>query len=48
MKDLENMTIEELKEEFPDFNITAQPLSLSISCHIGPGACALACTKNLI
>lgn len=40
--------IEELKEEFPDFNITAQPLSLSISCHIGPGALALACTKNLI
>ena len=24
-----------------------QPLSLSISCHIGPGSLALACTKNM-
>lgn len=39
--------IDELKDEFPNFNITAKPLSLSISCHIGPGALALACTKNI-
>lgn len=44
---------EELKAEvqklFPD--ITAQmyvnPLSLSVSCHIGPGALAVTCTKKL-
>lgn len=37
--------IEELKEVFPNHNIVADPLSLSVSCHIGPGALALACSK---
>lgn len=40
--------LEELKEEFPGFNIEAAPLSLSVSCHIGPGALAITCTKKLI
>ena len=32
---------EELKEKFPDLEIVAiDPLSLSVSCHIGPGALA--------
>lgn len=39
--------IEELKEEFPGFDIICNPLSLSVSCHIGPGALAIACCKNL-
>ncbi len=43
---------EEFKEEvmaaFPGFEEpVVQPLSLSVSCHIGPGAVAMACTKNL-
>lgn len=34
----------ELKEAFPDVDITfVDPLSLSVSCHIGPGALACAC-----
>lgn len=40
--------LEELKEEFPDFNIEATPLSLSVSCHIGPGSLAITCTKKLV
>ncbi|MDD6492786.1 MAG: DegV family protein [Firmicutes bacterium] len=39
--------VEELKKEFPDFEIVANPLSLSVACHIGPGALAVACCKKL-
>ncbi len=38
---------EELKAEFPGSDIEIQCLSLSIGCHLGPGALALACTQNL-
>ena len=35
---------EELKEQFPNIEFTyVDPLSLSVSCHIGPGALACAC-----
>lgn len=34
----------EIGEQFPDLEIMAiDPLSLSVSCHIGPGALAMAC-----
>lgn len=34
----------EIAEQFPDLEITTiDPLSLSVSCHIGPGALAMAC-----
>ncbi|MFA9463705.1 MAG: DegV family protein [Velocimicrobium sp.] len=33
----------EIQKEFPGFEIHIDPLSLSISCHIGPGALAFAC-----
>lgn len=36
----------EISEAFPDFEINAAPLSLSIGCHIGPGALAIACAKR--
>lgn len=39
--------LEEVQEAFPGYVIKIDPLSLSIACHIGPGALALACTKNL-
>lgn len=36
---------EEIQEEFPDIEIMfVDPLSLSVSCHIGPGALAVACS----
>ena len=39
---------EELQAAFPKTGeIVMAPLSLSISCHIGPGALAVACTKAL-
>lgn len=38
---------EELQEEFPSYEIHIDPLSLSIACHIGPGALALTWTKRL-
>ncbi len=39
---------EELKAMFPETGeIHIDPLSLSVSCHIGPGALAIACAKAL-
>lgn len=38
---------EELQEEFPGYDIHIDPLSLSIACHIGPGALALTWTKRI-
>ncbi|XCP83638.1 DegV family protein [Roseburia hominis] len=37
----------ELEAEFPGYDIHMDPLSLSVSCHIGPGAKAVAVTKIL-
>lgn len=37
----------EVMEQFPGYEIHMDPLSLSVSCHIGPGALAIACTKKL-
>ena len=39
---------EELLAEFPGQDIWIDPLSLSVSCHIGPGALACTVTKKLI
>lgn len=42
---------EEFKKEvqaaFPGLEIIMNPLSLSVSCHIGPGALAVACSKKI-
>lgn len=37
----------EVQEAFPNYHIDMYPLSLSISCHIGPGALAVTCTGML-
>lgn len=39
--------MEEAKPFFPDYEFFAAPLSLSVSCHIGPGSIAITCTKQL-
>lgn len=38
---------QELLEIFPKQEILINPLSLSVACHIGPGALAIAVTQNL-
>ncbi len=38
---------EEIMKEFPGYDIHMDPLSLSVSCHIGPGALAFACCKKI-
>lgn len=38
---------EEVMAEFPGFDMHMDPLSLSVACHIGPGALAVACTKKI-
>lgn len=37
----------EVQEAFPGMDIVLNPLSLSVSCHIGPGALAVACSKKI-
>lgn len=43
-----NQLKEELQAMFPDYPIYIDHLSLSVSCHIGPGSLAIACCKKLI
>ena len=38
---------EAVQKAFPDNEIVMNPLSLSVSCHIGPGAIAIACSKAI-
>lgn len=37
----------ELRERFPQCEIIKAPLSLSVSCHVGPGALGIACMKKV-
>ena len=37
----------EIENRFPGYEIDMDKLSLSVSCHIGPGAMAIACTKDI-
>ncbi len=39
--------VEMIKKEFPGQEVVCQPLSLSVSCHIGTGALAMAVSKAL-
>ncbi|MCF2641199.1 MAG: DegV family protein [Lachnospiraceae bacterium] len=38
---------EEVQAAFPNNEIVMQPLALSVACHIGPGALAVACSKEI-
>ena len=42
-----NIWKEEVMKEFEGYQIHMDPLSLSVSCHIGDGALALAVTQNI-
>lgn len=48
-KDLEGIENfkKEVEEKFPGNDIYVSPLALSVACHIGPGALAVAITKKL-
>lgn len=39
--------VELIKEKFGVEEVIMNPLSLSVSCHIGPGALAIACSKGI-
>ena len=42
-----NQFKEEVMEAFPGLDVHMDPLSLSVACHIGPGALAVACCKKI-
>ncbi len=37
----------EIEKRFPGYEVHMDPLSLSVSCHIGPGSMAIACCKKI-
>lgn len=37
----------EIESRFPNADVEMRPLSLSVACHIGPGALAVTCTKKM-
>ena len=41
------LTKKEAEEFFPGYEIILRPLSLSVACHIGPGALAMAVSKKI-
>lgn len=45
--DAANAFREEVQAAFPGMDIHMDPLSLSVSCHIGPGALAVACSRKI-
>ena len=38
----------EIAEAFPGIEIVQNPLSLSVACHIGHGAIAVACSRKVV
>ena len=38
---------EEIEARFPGYELVLNKLSLSVSCHIGPGSMAVACSKKI-
>ena len=47
MRDEVTEWTEEIAQIYPGKKIVMQPLSLSISCHTGPGCLAVTCTKKI-
>ncbi|WP_294404099.1 DegV family protein [uncultured Clostridium sp.] len=47
-KELGELWKNELEEEFPGYEIELYPLSLSVSCHIGPEALGVGCTEEML
>lgn len=47
-KEAADLFLAEIQEAFPNNEIVMQPLSLSVACHIGPGAIAIACSKKIM
>ena len=45
--DTANEWKKELEKEFPGMDVYMDPLSLSVACHIGPGALAVTVTRKL-
>ena len=41
------LTMRGITMTFPGMEIRMDPLSISISCHIGPGALAVACSRKI-
>ena len=37
----------QVQERFPDFNVTGDPLPISIACHVGPGVNALGLIRKI-
>lgn len=45
--DVQREWAEQVREAFPNFHVEEDALSLSVCCHIGPGALAIACSRKM-
>lgn len=47
-KEIGDQWKQEIEEAFPNYEVEAYPLSLSVSCHIGLGAVGIGCVEEII
>ena len=47
-KEMGELWLKELSEEFPNYEVEMYPLSLSVGCHIGPNAIGVACVEKIV
>ncbi len=46
-REMADVWLDEIKKIYPKNDVFMNPLSLSVACHIGPGALALTCTRKM-
>ncbi len=46
-KETVDQWIQEVRDAFPGYTVTGDPLSLVISCHTGPGALGIGCARRV-
>ena len=46
-RDMADVWLDEVRNKYPENDIVMEPLSLSVACHIGPGALAVTCTRKM-
>lgn len=47
-KEIGELWKKEIEEAFPNYEVEMYPLSLSVSCHTGPGAIGIGCVEAII
>jgi fatty acid-binding protein DegV len=46
-EDIGRLWTRQVQEKYPQFEVTGDPLPISIACHVGPGVLALGLMKKI-